>query len=727
MEGTVESSRMTRTSHFHWSDLLAGCLCAVVTLAYASGFGTLIFGGVLAPYASQGVLAAIICSIIALLSLSARSSFSFAMGGPDSNPSAILAITAATLAAEFPADLGHAAALPTVLMYLFASAIGCGAILFAFGNLGWGRYVRYVPHPVIGGFLAGTGYLLTAGGIKMLIRDSSGSVPVEGMLSVPVLAWTTAGTVLALLLILTRMRKHYAIVPGVVLAGVLGFHLVLAISGTSLASARSAGLLLNPLALSEWSTPLSIPWDNVQWGRLVAHIGDFAGVTTVALITILLNATGLDVTTGQDADFDRELKTLGIANVVGGTAGGIVAVNSFNRSLLNLRAGAASPWAARICAAIIGLVAVFSPAAVSFLPRPVLAGLILFLGASLLMTWLWDSRRTLPFGDYLTVVAMLIIVVVAGIAPGVILGILISGVSFIVAFSRNSAIKDQFTGMSRRSVVQRPADETNRLRSRGDRLKGFKLHGYLFFGTANGVMERVREALPTADVVLVDFWDVKGIDASAVMVLRKLLRVAKETGVQIVFTGMTPELQTRMRTCGLDLSGQPVRCFPDMDHGLEWSEQLLLKESDAEATLAEALEGFEPSEAELIGHYFEQQVIDAGAFVLKKGEPSDEFYVIIRGRLSIYMTMTIPGADYRKRLRSYGPGTIVGEMGFFSGEPRSADISADCETLLCSITHERFQALDAIRPDLAGKLCRIILNTLSNRLRDANEQLCQNL
>ena len=66
-------------------------------------------------------------------------------------------------------------------------------------------------------------------------------------------------------------------------------------------------------------------------------------------------------------------------------------------------------------------------------------------------------------------------------------------------------------------------------------------------------------------------------------------------------------------------------------------------------------------------------------------------------------------------------------MGFFSGEPRSADISADCETLLCSITHERFQALDAIRPDLAGKLCRIILNTLSNRLRDANEQLCQNL
>jgi len=725
MESMSDSLRMSKATHFQWADLLAGGLCAVVTLAYASGFGTLIFGGVLAPYSGQAVLAAIICSVIALLALSVRSSFSFAMGGPDSNPSAVLAITAATLAAEFPADLGHAAALPTVLMYLFASAIGCGAILFAFGKLGWGRYVQYVPHPVIGGFLAGTGYLLTAGGIRMLIRDTSGSAHVEGMLSVPVLAWTTAGTVLALLLILTRVRKHYAIVPGVVVAGVLGFHLVLAISGTSLASARSAGLLLHPLSLSEWSTPLSIPWENVQWGSLFAHLGDFAGVTAVALITILLNATGLDVTTGQDADFDRELKTLGIANVVGGAAGGFVVVNSFNRSLLNLRAGAASPWAARICAVVIAVVAIFSPASVSLLPRPVLAGLILFLGASLLLTWLWDSRRTLPLGDYLTVLAMLLIVVFAGIAPGVVLGIVISGLSFVVAFSRNSAVKDQFTGLSRRSVVQRPADEANRLRSRGDRLKGFKLHGYLFFGTANGVMERVREELPTADVVLVDFWDVKGMDASAVMILRKLLRVAKETGVQMVFTGMTPELQTRMRTCGLDLSGQPVRCFPDMDHGLEWSEQLLLEEGSAEATLAEALEGFEPDEAELIGQYFEQQVIDAGAFVLRKGEPSDEFYVIIRGRLSIYMT--IPGADYRKRLRSYGPGTIVGEMGFFSGEPRSADISADCETILCSISRERFQVLDAIRPDLAGKLCRIILNTLSNRLRDANEQLCQSL
>jgi hypothetical protein len=52
MEATSESSRMTRSSRFQWSDLPAGCFCAVVTLAYASGFGTLIFGSVFVAYSS---------------------------------------------------------------------------------------------------------------------------------------------------------------------------------------------------------------------------------------------------------------------------------------------------------------------------------------------------------------------------------------------------------------------------------------------------------------------------------------------------------------------------------------------------------------------------------------------------------------------------------------------------------------------------------------------------
>jgi SulP family sulfate permease len=137
-----------------------------MALAYASGFATLIFGGALAPQSGQAVLSAIVASCVAILVLSWRSSFFFAMGGPDSNPSAILAVTVAAIAAELAEKSGAEAAalLPTVWMFLFAASLGCGLLLYFVGERHWGRYVRYIPYPVVGGFLVGTGFLLVSGG-----------------------------------------------------------------------------------------------------------------------------------------------------------------------------------------------------------------------------------------------------------------------------------------------------------------------------------------------------------------------------------------------------------------------------------------------------------------------------------------------------------------------------------------------------------------------------------
>lgn len=79
----------------------------------------------------------------------------------------------------------------------------------------------------------------------------------------------------------------------------------------------------------------------------------------VVLITVLLNATSLELATEQDANYNQELKALGIANVLSGLAGGLVSVNSFNRSMLNYHAGASSAWAARLCACLVIAIPVF--------------------------------------------------------------------------------------------------------------------------------------------------------------------------------------------------------------------------------------------------------------------------------------------------------------------------------------------------------------------------------
>ena len=704
-------------------NLLAGAICALMTLAYASGFATLIFGGSLAPYSGQAVLAAIVSSCAAILVLSWRSSFDFAMGGPDSNPSAILAVTVAAVAAEILRESGpHSAELlPTVLMFLFLSSIGCGLLLYLVGERRWGGYVRYIPYQVVGGFLVGTGFLLVSGGWKMLTGSSPAHTTLAAIESVPALSWITAGAVMMALLVLMRTWKHYLVIPCVIFGGTLLFHAVLAASGVDMVRAHADGLLLNPIPLGVWSHPFNQPWDLVRWDLILLHANDFAAMTMVVVITILLNATSLDHATGKDADFDRELKALGIANTLGGIVGGIVAVNSFNRSLLNLRAGANSPWAGRLCVAFVLLLVLLAPGMIALLAKPVLTGLILYLGVSLLVHWLWDCRREMPTADYLTMLAILVIVAGFGIVPGVILGVIIAMLSFVVTFSRASVVKHRFNGAVRHSNVERPPHEMDWLRARGEHIQGAAFHGYLFFGTVTAVLDELREVPGKARVLVLDFWLVRGIDASSVMVMRKLLRMCIEGGTQVVFTGVSAGLRGKMRVCGLDIVRSPARIFPDLDHGLEWAEQTILTEAIASTSLDQLLGTLSPGEAAAISRLFREETIEAGETFIRKGDASEMFYIILAGRVSIQLS--IKNSDYRKRLRTYGPGTIVGEMGFYSGETRSADIRTDTPARLLVINRQDFTQLEAEQPALAGKLHRLVVNTLSSRLRTANDAL----
>jgi SulP family sulfate permease len=703
-------------------NLVAGALCALVTLAYASSFAALIFGGALSSSVNLGVWSAIVGSCIAILTLSLFSSFPFALGGPDSNPSVILSISAAGIAADVLRDSSSShELLPTIFVFLFGSAVLCGLLLFAFGRLHWGRYVRYIPYPVVGGFLAGTGYLLLAGGWKLLVGKHILLTDLTDLQAVPSLSWLFAIGVGLALVVATRISRHFLVIPGVLAAGIIGFHVALLTSGLSHDDARSAGMLLEPLRVGSWQTPFHQDWASVRWDLLFFHGKDVAAMTLVVLVTALLNATSLDVATGVEADFDRELKALGIANILGGLAGGLVAVNSFNRSMLNQRAGATSPVAARVCAALVLAAALFAPGAVALLPRPVLIGLVLFLGLSLLLNWLWDARRELPRADYLTVVVILLIVAAFGIATGVILGVVIASLSFVVTFSRQSVVKQRFTSATQRSNVERSPHENACLEEHGEWLHGFVLHDHIFFGTANSLLEEIRGVLGKGDVLLVDFRLVRGLDASAVVVLRKLLRLTAEHETELVFTGIDEALAQRFGACGLSLEQSAVRRFADIDRGLEWAESRLLSGVRPEVELTDALGLPDGADADTLASYFEMLDVPGGSPLFERGQPSNALYLLLRGQLSVQLH--IDDSGYTKRLRSYGPGTIVGEMGFYDGAPRSADIIADVDTSVARLTLERLRMLELAQPDRAAQFHRFVIKTLAARLRTANEHL----
>src|SRR5688500_6348137 len=173
----------------------------------------------------------------------------------------------------------------------------------------------------------------------------------------------------------------------------------------------------------------------------------------------------------------------------------MVDVNSFKSSILNLQAGANSPWAGRLCALFLVAIMVLTPNAVGLLPRPVLTGLIIYLGLALLIRWVVDANRAMTRMDYTVVLTILAIVAWLGIVAGVVMGIFIACVSLAVTLSRSPNIRHSFTAQNRRANVERTPDQLARLRTHGGGMRGYSLQGVLFFGTASKLLEEIRQGL----------------------------------------------------------------------------------------------------------------------------------------------------------------------------------------------------------------------------------------
>lgn len=163
------SLKLRRLAASIMPDVAAGSLSALVTLSYAISYGVLIFSGQeLRPYVSVGVHAALMAAWVVALVVALGSSFHFAIAGPDSNTTAILLVMASSVAAALAQRTSGEQISTSVLMMLAVSAVLGGLLVSILGVLRCGRLVRFLPYPVAGGFLAGTAFLIVAGGFQVL-------------------------------------------------------------------------------------------------------------------------------------------------------------------------------------------------------------------------------------------------------------------------------------------------------------------------------------------------------------------------------------------------------------------------------------------------------------------------------------------------------------------------------------------------------------------------------
>ena len=416
---------------------------------------------------------------------------------PQDAPAIVLSLAAGTIAV-LPGERAFATTAALVVVTSLASGL-CAWLL--------GRHAprvrrTLIPYPVLGGFIAATGYLLVAGGLGIAI-----GAPVElGHLGpssrrATSLRWLPWAIGAALLTALLRRTPNPLLLPVglIVAAGV--FYLVLAVAGLGIDEARATGLLLGPFPAGRLPAVARAAGSPraIDWGMIVEHVPAILAIVGLTAATALLSAAALEVVTGERIDPDSDLRGIGLCNLAGAFGGASVGYHVLSTTMIAKTTGSRGR-ANGLIAGGASLLALFVGAqAIAVLPVGLFALLILVIGFSMLLEALVDHRRSLRPSDYVVVLH----------DPGgyrhdrVPLGCRGrdprgGAASSCSRFARVDPVRLETTVARMRSRVERSEADQAWLEATAARRAVYVLAGYVFFGTAQRLVSRIEAALAIA-------------------------------------------------------------------------------------------------------------------------------------------------------------------------------------------------------------------------------------
>ena len=707
-------------------DILGGTAASVLTVSFGLSYALLIFGGPLSPYLSYGVAATFIASAILAAVIGVGSSLPFAIAGPDSSTAAMTGILASSMVERMLATDPSAPVLPAVLITLAMTTVLTGVVLCCFGMTRMGRAIRYVPYPVVGGFLAATGCLILLGAVRVITGHSLHFDTLGRFVDPLALSKLGAACAMALVLYMTwhRSRSSFGL-PAILIGGVVAAHIVFWLAGLSSAGAQAAGWTFEPPPNVTFMLPWSVEGlSHYPWTILAELSGNLIAVIFVTASSTLFNTTGVEVATNREANLERELNVTGIANMLTGAFGGYTGCISISRTILNFNGGGTGPLAGLTVAAISLLMLIFAPTLLGYMPKFVLGGLLIYLGADQLHKWIIQSRRRLSPTDYLSLLTIVVIIVGWGFIAGILIGVVIGCTTFALSASRIDSIKFSFDGSEYRSSLDRSSEQLAVLSAHGGSIQGLNLQSYLFFGSANRLYQHVKALLarhPECRFLMFDFKLVTGIDSSAAYSFAQIKRAAQDRGIKLVLVHLQAVTEKALRSS--EFISRDVNVMPELDHALEWCENEIIAQhegrGDEEASLRDwfvRILGSEEEAAELI-HRCERLEVDAGEVIVRGGDAADSMHFILDGRVGV---MIPTGDGELTRVRSLGRYTTIGEMGLVARTPRNATIQAEIASILYVLSAHQFEAIKTDNPTLSQKLLTFFVLVMAERLTFAN-------
>ena len=724
-----------------FAGVLLGTLIAAECLSYAS----LIYTGSLHHHMLFGVTGSLLGSGILLVIMACFSSSKISIAATQEIFALIVALVAVSIVKNFQSNGIQSDPLPTILCAIAIMAMLLGLSMYILGIMKLGKLVRYLPFPVIGGFLAGTGWLIFVSTMESLTGSYSvletGLKILEGN---HYLVWLIPLLFGVTILIAEHITPNPLTFPIVLVGGLFVFYGYLVITGTTVNQAIEANWMLGHFSSKTFPLIPNIELQHgVQWQLLGEHVGDYFAVTILGIISLLLNISGFEMSSKQNMDIDRELKYTGIANICASIVGGHGGFQLLGFSKTNLKLHTHTRWVGLLAGLFCFALIFIGTAPLSYLPSFLFSGLLIYLGLDFLVEWLFKIKKKISWIDYLIVLSIMILIVVWGLLAGIFWGLLLSLAIFFFRYSRVPVISSILTGQILHSNVERNEADNDLLEQFGDKILIVNIRGYIFFGNAyemtNRVIEQLKSTSHAADSVhevhkggpvenrflVFNFGRLTGLEVSGTMSLISLFYQVQQKQIKVLFANL-PEIIAKEidRFAAIEHETLDYKSFEDIDHALEWCENKLLmyhhsaKNPDVDRLFKITFpEINNPSE---LLDYAQQLSFKKGEILCHEAEQTKTLFWVASGELDAVLSY---GKKGKKRIKRILAGSIFGEMALYLNQPRSATIIAVTDGLTYCFSIDALERLTHEQPALAAAFHKSVVSMVAKRLNYANRLL----
>lgn len=510
-------------------DLVAGLTVAVVALPLALGFGVSSGLG-----AAAGLATAIVAGALAAL-----------LGGSNlqvSGPTGAMTVVLVPIVHRF----GPGGVLTVGLV--------AGVLLVALALARAGRYVRYVPAPVVEGFTAGIAAVIFLQQVPAAL-----GVPTPEAEKVTVVAWhaladfavhpqwTALALALGVAVVMLAGARWKPAVPFSLLA-VAAVTVVAVVAHLDVARIGALPATL-PAPSLDFLDPAAVPM----------LLTSAVAVAALAALESLLSATVADgMTVGQRHDPDRELFGQGVANLVSPLFGGVPATAAIARTAVNVRTGAGSRLAALTHAVVLAVIMLVAAPLVAHIPLAALAGVLLATAIRMVevgsLLALARSTRSDAVLMVLTAAATLALDLIAAVGIGLVLAAFLA-----VRKIARAATLEQVP----LEVADHHAEEASLL---AEHIVAYRFDGPLFFAAAHRFLLELTEVADVR-VVILRMSRVSAVDGTGASVLRDAIERLEHRGITVYLSGVRPEHERALSAIGVleRLRGQGRLCVHTPD------------------------------------------------------------------------------------------------------------------------------------------------------------------